>query len=77
MEEAHGMESREVPDTELPLSSPGASGHITFLAAVCDNVHGILTREIHPSLSVQTFYWGSDTQVWWRGFIAHIVELSL
>lgn len=61
---------------EPPLSSPMESGHITFLASVCDNTYGVLTkREIHPSLKVQfllgLLYIGMIDR-----FIAHMVDLS-
>lgn len=36
-----------------------------FPLSLCENTHGVLwTREAHPSLGVQSFYWGSVTKVW-------------
>lgn len=39
-------ESATVPNVKLPLSSPVELAHVTFLAMMCDNTHGVLpTRE--------------------------------
>lgn len=41
---------------------PTESGHIAFLALICDKTHGMMpTRDIQPGLSTQSFYWGSLT----------------
>ena len=44
------------------LSFCKVMGSITFLALMCDNVHGVLPRrEAHLNLSIESFYWGLVT----------------
>ena len=52
---------------------PTESGHIAFLALICDKTHGMMpTRDIQPGLSAQRFYWDPLHRHNWC-FTAHVL----
>ena len=54
------------------------SEHITLLASMCDNTRRVLlTREIHPSFSVQSFKLEMHYRAKIKWLTTQVVELSL